>query len=93
MASTMGKVVVILIILCLLLLQSFKPADALKFTRIGYRSMNGRVPVPPRCMNKCTVCSPCKPVLVTRPPKLYPKEEEYYPLAWKCSCGGHLYDP
>ncbi|CAA7398239.1 unnamed protein product [Spirodela intermedia] len=47
---------------------------------------------PPRCVSKCGVCTPCKPVHVAVPPGR-PVIAEYYPEAWRCKCGGKLYIP
>ncbi|KAJ1695361.1 hypothetical protein LUZ63_012059 [Rhynchospora breviuscula] len=47
---------------------------------------------PPRCTNKCGNCTPCEPVHVSIPPSSH-VIMEYYPEAWRCKCGDHLYMP
>nr|XP_012575412.1 EPIDERMAL PATTERNING FACTOR-like protein 4 [Cicer arietinum] len=57
---------------------------------------------PPSCIGKCGTCTPCEPILVTIPPVSAPTMSaplrtivmiEYYPQAWRCTCGGKLYPP
>ncbi|CAA6661870.1 unnamed protein product [Spirodela intermedia] len=54
--------------------------------------LGGARSYPPRCVSKCGVCTPCKPVHVAVPPGR-PVIAEYYPEAWRCKCGGKLYIP
>ncbi|KAI3456448.1 hypothetical protein Pfo_013111 [Paulownia fortunei] len=43
---------------------------------------------PPNCKGVCGRCEPRKAVLVRVPPS-----QEFYPLDWKCECGGVVYQP
>ncbi|KAJ4753837.1 EPIDERMAL PATTERNING FACTOR-like protein [Rhynchospora pubera] len=47
---------------------------------------------PPLCTRKCGSCTPCRPVHVPVPPGAT-DSAEYYPEAWRCKCGNHLYLP
>ncbi|OAY79456.1 EPIDERMAL PATTERNING FACTOR-like protein 6 [Ananas comosus] len=58
---------------------------------------------PPRCVNKCSSCSPCTATLVVSPHGRGPTAvsparaaedgSNYYLLAWKCACGNKLFQP
>lgn len=49
---------------------------------------------PPKCIKKCGSCNPCKTVLVPIHTRNAPSSaSEYYPVAWRCKCGGKLYNP
>ncbi|KAI5055133.1 hypothetical protein GOP47_0030278 [Adiantum capillus-veneris] len=56
---------------------------------------------PPTCHQRCGNCNPCKSMLVPihAPPNSQkhslPSQNtpDYYPLAWKCECQGHIYSP
>ncbi|CAN6551687.1 unnamed protein product [Malus baccata var. baccata] len=47
---------------------------------------------PPSCRSKCGRCSPCKAVHVPIQPGVS-IPLEYYPEAWRCKCGNHLFMP
>ncbi|XP_057523990.1 EPIDERMAL PATTERNING FACTOR-like protein 5 [Amaranthus tricolor] len=47
---------------------------------------------PPSCRSKCGSCTPCKAVHVPIQPGVS-VPLEYYPEAWRCKCGNHLYMP
>eukprot|EP00250_Pteridium_aquilinum_P003452 c13764_g1_i2 orf=373-786(-) len=47
---------------------------------------------PPKCVKKCGKCSPCKNVIVPINIPASPPTD-YYPVAWRCKCGGKLYMP
>ncbi|CAN6547930.1 unnamed protein product [Malus baccata var. baccata] len=47
---------------------------------------------PPSCRSKCGSCSPCKAVHVPIQPGVS-IPLEYYPEAWRCKCGSHLFMP
>ncbi|EPS69420.1 hypothetical protein M569_05350, partial [Genlisea aurea] len=47
---------------------------------------------PPRCVSKCGRCEPCRPTHVAVPPRMW-VTAEYYPEAWRCTCGDRLYTP
>ncbi|XP_009375978.2 EPIDERMAL PATTERNING FACTOR-like protein 5 [Pyrus x bretschneideri] len=47
---------------------------------------------PPSCRSKCGSCSPCKAVHVAIQPGVS-IPLEYYPEAWRCKCGNHLFMP
>jgi len=66
----------------------------------GAKSDFGVTSVPPSCVWKCEGCTPCTPILVIVPPSApeqtdsaFHGADEYYPLVWKCNCGGKLYNP
>ncbi|KAI5066023.1 hypothetical protein GOP47_0018647 [Adiantum capillus-veneris] len=47
---------------------------------------------PPKCVKKCGSCNPCKSVIVPiHIPASLPTD--YYPVTWRCKCGGKLYMP
>ncbi|WCJ42162.1 hypothetical protein M5689_022988 [Euphorbia peplus] len=74
----------ILMFLSLLLLQPYKPVGQ-KFEIDSS---------PPSCENKCQGCTPCTRVSVPVPPsRNFEPNDESGNVVWKCSCGGHLYNP
>ncbi|WCJ40793.1 hypothetical protein M5689_021699 [Euphorbia peplus] len=75
---SMGRPSYLLVLFFLLLLQPYKP--------VGIGSS------PPKCEKKCKGCTPCTTILVRTPP-IMPKAADYYPVVWKCTCKGHIYDP
>lgn len=49
---------------------------------------------PPTCTRRCGNCNPCKGVLVPiHTSRDSQNASDYYPLAWRCQCGGHLFTP
>ncbi|KAG0452459.1 hypothetical protein HPP92_024860 [Vanilla planifolia] len=58
--------------------------------RVARRALVGSSP--PHCINKCETCVPCEAVLVPIPPGTS-AVDEYYPEAWRCTCGGRLFIP
>ncbi|XP_030476083.1 EPIDERMAL PATTERNING FACTOR-like protein 5 [Syzygium oleosum] len=56
------------------------------------RRLVGPGSAPPSCRSRCGSCSPCKPVHVPVRPGLS-APLEYYPEAWRCSCGNKLFMP
>ncbi|XP_042410819.1 EPIDERMAL PATTERNING FACTOR-like protein 5 [Zingiber officinale] len=51
---------------------------------------------PPRCVDKCDGCAPCRPLRVRVPPAAAAEIEEaaeYYPEVWRCQCGGRYFMP
>eukprot|EP00250_Pteridium_aquilinum_P034876 c824_g1_i1 orf=362-763(+) len=54
---------------------------------------------PPRCVKRCGSCTPCKstvvPIHINVEGSFTPSksESEYYPVAWRCQCGGKIYYP
>lgn len=53
---------------------------------------------PPKCFKRCGSCSPCKsavvPIHINAEGSLtVSSESEYYPVAWRCQCGGKTYNP
>lgn len=47
---------------------------------------------PPRCINKCGACAPCVTVVIPIHANTI-SPAQYYPEAWRCSCGGAIFNP
>ncbi|KAI5062953.1 hypothetical protein GOP47_0021500 [Adiantum capillus-veneris] len=49
---------------------------------------------PPKCVKKCSRCTPCDAIRVPiQPGRTKVSIMEYYPEAWKCKCKNKLYMP
>lgn len=49
---------------------------------------------PPKCMSKCSKCTPCTAVRVAiQPGRSNVRLMEYYPEAWRCKCRDKIYMP
>ncbi|MQL76323.1 hypothetical protein Taro_008711 [Colocasia esculenta] len=58
----------------------------------GRRRLIGPGSSPPTCRARCGRCAPCRPVRVAiHPGRIVPMD--YYPEAWRCKCGSHLFMP
>ncbi|KAL2986931.1 hypothetical protein AAZX31_11G001600 [Glycine max] len=47
---------------------------------------------PATCQPKCNQCKPCVPVEVTIK-TMAEEENEYYPIAWMCTCQSNIFSP
>lgn len=58
-------------------------------------SKRGRIgSTPPKCVSKCSKCTPCMAVRVPiQPGRTKVSLMEYYPEAWRCKCKNKLYMP
>ncbi|EPS65286.1 hypothetical protein M569_09493 [Genlisea aurea] len=58
-------------------------------TLMGVVTMDSTIP---NCINKCGRCKPCVAVVKRVPPMKF-GTDDYFPVIWRCSCGGVLHHP